>query len=75
MDSGGGELSAGGVGGEGVQVGTVVVAEERDGDLAEIGWVGFELAEGGGQEASGADGVVALEVVMGDGDLDEGLEE
>jgi hypothetical protein len=31
--------------------------------------------EGGGEEAGGSDEVVALKVMEGDGDLDEGLEE
>jgi hypothetical protein len=75
VDSGGRELSGGWVGGEGVQIGADVVAQEGDGDLAEIGRVGFELAQGGGEEAGGADGVVALEMMVGDGDLDKGLEE
>ena len=40
---------------------------------AKLGGVGFEFAQGGGEEAGGAEGVVAAEVVEGDGDLDERL--
>ena len=65
----------GGVGGEGLEAGADVVAEGGGGDAAEVGRVGREFAEGGGEETGGAEGVRALEVVEGDGDLDESLEE
>jgi len=63
------------VGGEGVEVGAEVVAEEGDVEGGEVGWVGREFGKGGGEQAGGAEGVRAAEVVEGDGDLDEGLEE
>ena len=56
-------------------MGADVVAEEGDVEGGEVGWVGFEFAEGGGEQAGGAEGVRALQVVEGDGDLDEALEE
>ena len=75
MDAGRSKVGRGWGGGEGVEAGADVVAEERDVDGGEVGWVGFELAEGGGKQAGGTEGIVALEVVEGDGDLNEGLEE
>jgi hypothetical protein len=52
-----------------------IVAELGDVDVGEVGWVGFELAESGGEEAGGAEAVLAAEVMHGDGGLDEGLQE
>jgi hypothetical protein len=60
---------------EGLQALADVVAEESDVDGAEVGGVGFEFAEGGVEEARGAEGIVALKVVEGDCDLNEGLQE
>lgn len=74
MDAGRGELG-GGISGEGVEAGADVFAEGAGRDAAEGGGVGFEFAEGGSEEAGGAEAVVALEVVKGDGDLDEALQE
>lgn len=55
--------------------GADVVAEESDVERGE-GWsVGFEFAQGCGEQAGGAEVVVAMKVVEGDGDLDEALEE
>jgi len=74
MDAGRGGL-VGGIGVERVQAVADVVAEEGGVDAAEGGGVGFEFAEGGGEEAGGAERVRALEVVEGDSDLDEALQE
>jgi len=74
MDAGRGGL-VGGIGVERVQAVADVVAEEGGVDAAEGGGVGFEFAEGGGEEAGGAERVRALEVVEGYGDLDEALQE
>jgi hypothetical protein len=74
MDAGWGDW-VGGVGGEQLQAVADVVAEVGHVDVGESGWVRFEFAEGGGEEAGGAEGIFAVKVVEGDGDLDEALQE
>lgn len=75
VNAGRAELDGGWGCGEGMEAVADVVAEEVDGDAAKCGRVGLEFAQGGGQEAGGAQGVLALEVMEGDGDLDEALQE
>jgi hypothetical protein len=62
------------VGGEDFEAVADIVAEEGDVDVGEGGRVGLEFAEGGCEEPSGAEEIVAAEMVKGYGDLDEGLQ-
>jgi hypothetical protein len=52
-----------------------VAEEENDVEVGEVGRVGIEFVQGGGEQAGRAEGVVAAEVMHGYGDLNEGLEE
>ena len=65
----------GSVSGKVLQAGADVVAEELDVEAGEVRYVGLEFAQGGGEEAGRAEGVVAAEVVEGDSDLNEALQE
>lgn len=68
-------MFGGWVGLEGVEPFADVVAEDGHVDTAEVGWVALELAEGGVEEALGPEGIVAMQVVKSDCNLDQTLEE
>ena len=64
-----------GVGGESLQAVADVVAEESDGEAAEVGRAGVEAAEGVFEEAGGTQRTAAALMFEGSGDLDDSLEE